>query len=73
MIAERPEAPPLRMTEDEFEAWCMAEEHCRAEYVDGEVILKGVVTIEHHDLSRVPRVLLGHLPGAAPRGSAAGL
>jgi Uma2 family endonuclease len=68
MIAERQEtAPPLRMTEDEFEAWCMAGEDRRAEFVDGEVVLMSPVSIDHHDihafLATLLRVYLDLRPG----------
>ena len=40
--------PGVRMSEDEFEAWC--DEDVRAEWVDGEVILMPPVSDEHDDL-----------------------
>lgn len=41
--------PPVRMTEEEFVAWC--DEDTRAEWVDGEVIMASPASNEHMDLS----------------------
>src|SRR2546423_468668 len=40
--------PPLRMTEEDFEAWC--DEDVRAEFVDGEVIIMSPVSRMHNRL-----------------------
>lgn len=42
--------PPRRMSEDEFVAFC--NEDCRAEWVDGEVIVMSPANIEHNRLTR---------------------
>jgi Uma2 family endonuclease len=41
--------PRLRMTEEEFVAWC--DEDTRAEWVDGEVLMMSPANLEHCDLS----------------------
>lgn len=41
-------APPYRMTEEEFVAWC--DEDIKAEWVDGEVIMMSPASSEHVDL-----------------------
>jgi len=43
-----PVAPPGRMSEDEFVAWCGDE--VRAEWVDGEVIVMSPASADHDDL-----------------------
>jgi Uma2 family endonuclease len=47
--AETGLSPPLRMTEEEFVAWC--DEDTRAEWVDGEVIIMSPANLEHCGLS----------------------
>lgn len=42
--------PPRTMSEDEFVAFC--HEDCRAEWVDGEVIVMSPANIEHNRLTR---------------------
>lgn len=42
-------APPGKMTEEDFVAWCDAD--TRAEWVDGDVIMMTPVNYEHSDLS----------------------
>jgi Uma2 family endonuclease len=42
-------APPGRMTEEEFVAWC--DEDTRAEWVDGEVIMMSPVNVDHGELA----------------------
>jgi Uma2 family endonuclease len=44
------EHPGRRMTEDEFVAWCLGFEKVRAEWVDGEVILRLPANPRHVDL-----------------------
>ncbi len=44
-----PIAPPGRMTEEEFVAWCT--EDMRAEWVDGEVIMMSPVNTDQDDLN----------------------
>src|SRR5215510_7565474 len=41
--------PHLRMTEEEFVAWC--DEDTRAEWVDGEVIVHSPANLQHVDLA----------------------
>lgn len=41
---------PLKMTEEEFWAWC--DEDVKAEFVDGEVIVYSPVSIHHNRLTR---------------------
>ena len=43
--------PPGRLTEEEFVAWCDRQEHVRAEWVDGEVIVMSPVNLDHADLT----------------------
>ena len=43
-------APPGRMSEEEFVAWC--DEDTRAEWVDGEVIMMSPRNVDHGDLLR---------------------
>jgi Uma2 family endonuclease len=51
-------APPtLRMTEEEFEAWC--DEDVRAEFVDGEVLIMSPVVDYHYLISQFLIQLLG--------------
>jgi Uma2 family endonuclease len=42
--------PDVRMTEDEFEAWC--DEDVKAEWVDGEVVLMSPENLEHVALAQ---------------------
>ena len=46
-----PPMPNLRMSENEFVAWCGTEEGIKAEWVDGEVILMAPANFEHVDLN----------------------
>jgi Uma2 family endonuclease len=47
-----PASPPApRMSEDEFEAWILASEGVRAEWVDGEVQMMSPVNLDHSDLN----------------------
>jgi Uma2 family endonuclease len=48
---------PLRMTEEEFEAWC--DEDVKAEFVDGEVIIMSPVLAVHDSLFHFLSKLLG--------------
>src|SRR5947207_9600007 len=50
--------PPLRMTEEEFEAWC--DEDVRAEFVDGEVIVMCPVSLIHDQIDKFLSRLLGN-------------
>lgn len=43
-------AIPLRMTEEEFEAWC--DEDTRAEFVDGKVVLMSPVSLNHLEVNK---------------------
>src|SRR5437879_3801157 len=48
-LAERAPAPPSRcMTEEEFVAWC--DEDTRAEWVDGEVVVRSPASARHSDI-----------------------
>jgi Uma2 family endonuclease len=47
---------PLRMTEEEFDAWC--DEDTRAEFVDGEVVNMSPVSLAHADLGGFLAALL---------------
>ncbi len=42
-------APPGKLTEEEFVAWC--DEDTRAEWVDGEVIMMSPASFRHNDLT----------------------
>lgn len=44
-IPDAPFVGPVRMTEEEFEAWC--DEDTRAEWVDGEVVIMAAANYEH--------------------------
>ncbi len=56
-LAETGLSPPLRMTEEEFVAWC--DEDTRAEWVDGEVNIMSPANLEHCDFSGWIMRLLG--------------
>lgn len=60
MAVEVPKAVPLRMTEEEFEAWC--EEDVRAEFVDGEVIIMSPAALKHVRIARfLTQLIVGFL------------
>jgi Uma2 family endonuclease len=48
--------PDLRMTEEEFVAWC--DEDIRAEWVDGEVIVPSPANLKHVDLAGFLNLIL---------------
>jgi Uma2 family endonuclease len=48
--------PDLRMTEEEFVAWC--DEDTRAEWVDGEVIVPSPANLKHVDLAGFLNLIL---------------
>jgi Uma2 family endonuclease len=55
-----PASPPApRMSEHEFEAWILASEGVRAEWVEGEVQMMSPVNLEHNDLNCLLLRLLG--------------
>ena len=55
--AELPvETPRLRMTEEEFVAWC--DEDTKAEWVDGEVIVHSPANLQHVDLAGFLQIIV---------------
>jgi Uma2 family endonuclease len=45
------QSPAPRMSEDQFEAWILASEGVRAEWIDGVVQMMSPVSLEHSDLN----------------------
>jgi Uma2 family endonuclease len=56
------QAPPLRMTFEEFLEW--TDEHTFAEWVDGEVIVMSPVSVTHQDIADFLAALLRHFAEA---------
>src|ERR1700682_2814570 len=56
------QAPPLRMTFEEFLEW--TDEHTFAEWVDGEVIVMSPVSVTHQDSAAFLAALLRHFAEA---------
>ena len=48
--------PHLRMTEEEFVAWC--DEDTKAEWIDGEVIMPSPSNLQHVDLAGFLNLIL---------------
>ncbi len=67
-----PIAPPGRLTEDEFVAWCQRFEKIRAEWVDGEVVIMSPVNAVHMRIGEFLLRLLADYVEARDLGEAHG-